>query len=131
MRPAVRCDSPSYFGTKGRVSFSKLFPLRGSGIPGIRVLPDEQEMDALYDEYARLLSLPDALEPDSETARQIAEVDAKLQAYEKAEAELWRAEAEASLPVPIADIMALNAELANVVARARDRAAEEPAGKDS
>lgn len=88
-------------------------------------------MDTLYDEYARLLARSDALDPDSETARQLAEVDAKLQRYEKAEAAAWRAEFEASLPIPIADVVALNQELAHVVARARNRAAEEPPGKDS
>lgn len=88
-------------------------------------------MDALYEEYARLLSQPDALDPQSDTAKEIAAVDAKLQQHEKAEAELWRAEFEASLPIPIADVVALNQELAHVVTRDRDRAAKERAGKDS
>jgi hypothetical protein len=130
VKSAVRCDSLNYFGPKGRVNSDRLFPRRGAGMPGIRVFLGGQEVDALYDEYARLLSLPDALDADSDTARQIAEVNAKLEQHEKAEAELWRAEFEASLPIPIADVVALNQELAHVVARARDRAAEEPAGKD-
>jgi hypothetical protein len=52
----------------------------------------QQEMNILYDEYSRLLSLCDALDADSVTAKLLAEIDAKLQQYEKAEAELWRAE---------------------------------------
>jgi hypothetical protein len=128
MKAAARCDSPKYFGAKKQVESSRLFPKHAARLPGMRVLPGQQEMDALYDEYARLLSQPDALDADSDTARQLAEVDAKLQQHEKAEAALWRAELEARLPIPIADVVALNQELADDVARAR--AAEEPAGKD-
>jgi hypothetical protein len=65
-------------------------------------------MNALYEEYSRLLSLPDSMDPTSDTARLLAEVDAKLKQHEKAEVELWRADMEASLPGPIADAVALN-----------------------
>ena len=108
----------------------KLFPLEGSGVPGMRVLPGTAEVDALYDELARLLARADALEPESDTAKQIAEVEAKLQRYEAAEAELWRREVEARSPMPIAEVAAFNEELADVIARARDRAAQNPGPQD-
>lgn len=97
----------------------------------MRVLPGAAEMDALYDELAQLLARADALDPESDTAKQIAEVEAKLQRYEATEAELWRREIEARLPIPIADVVAFNEELAEVIARARDRAAENPDPRDS
>jgi hypothetical protein len=105
--------------------------MHASRWPGMRVLPGQQEMDALYDEYARLLSLPDALDADSDTARQIAEVDAKLQQHEKAEAELLRAELDARLPIPIEEVEAFNQEIRDAIARARDHAPENPAATDS
>lgn len=109
----------------------KLFPLVTSDVPGMRVLPGPTEMDALYDELALLLARADALDPESDTAKQIAEVEAKLQRHEAAEAELWRREVEARLPIPIAEVVAFNEELADVIARARDRAAENPDPQDS
>lgn len=99
-------------------------------MPGMRVLPGTVEMDALYDELAHLLSQADALDPDSGTAKQIADVEAKLQRAEAAEAELWRRESEARLPIPVAEVVAFNEELADVIARARDRAAENPGPQD-
>jgi hypothetical protein len=97
----------------------------------MRVLPGQQEMQALYDEYSRLLSLPDALDADSDTARELAAVEADIEQYERAEAELLRAELDARLPIPIDQVVALNEELADVIARARDRAAENPATDNS
>lgn len=131
MKSALRCDSTEYFGPRGRVHAIKLFPLVTSDVPGMRVLPGPTEMDALYDELALLLARADALDPESDTAKQIAEVEAKLQRHEAAEAELWRREVEARLPIPIAEVVAFNEELADVIARARDRAAENPDPQDS
>jgi hypothetical protein len=130
VKAVQRCDDPKYFGPRGSVRAIRLFPLDSVGVPGMRVLPGPTEMDALYDELALLLARADALDPESDTAKQIAEVEAKLQRYEAAEAELWRREVEARLPVPLAEVVAFNEELADVIARARDRAAENPDPQD-
>jgi hypothetical protein len=82
-----------------------------------------QEMEALYDERARLLSRADAFEPESETAKRIAEVDGELQRYEDAEAEQMRRAFESSLPIPIDSVESFNAELREGIARAREHAA--------
>lgn len=121
MKPAVRCDSLRYFRATGRVTSSKLFPLKGSGIPGIRVLPGKEHMDALYEEFARLLVMPDALDPDSETAKQLAEVKAKLEPYKKAEALLIEQAFEDSLLMPIDAGATFDEKLAKALADARDR----------
>ena len=132
MKAAARCDSPKYFGAKKQVDSSKLFPLRGSGIPGILVIPGKSEMDALYDEFARLLVKPDALDPDSETAKQIAEVKAKLEPYKKAEALLIEQAFEDSLRLPMDAGAAFDEKLAKALADARDRtrAADDAAAGD-
>lgn len=130
MKKALRCDRSSYAGPSGQVSGNKLFPFEVFGMPGMRVLPGTAEMDALYDELAHLLSQADALDSASGTAKRIADVEAKLQRAEAAEAELWRREREARLPIPIAEVVAFNEELADVIARARDRAGENPGPQD-
>jgi hypothetical protein len=79
-------------------------------------------MDALYDEFARLLVQPDALDPDSETAKQIAAVKAKLEPYKKAEALLVEQAFEDSLRLPIDAGEAFDEKLAKALADARDRA---------
>jgi hypothetical protein len=131
MQAAARCDSPRYFGAKKQVESSRLFPKHAARLPVMRLLADQQKMDALYDELARLLSRPDALDPESDTARELAAVEAELDQYERAEAELLRAELDARLPIPIDQVVALNEELADVIARARDRAAANPAADNS
>lgn len=100
-------------------------------MPGLRVLAGKQVMDALYDEYSELLGRPDALDPESETAKQIAEVEARLEQHEQAEADILRAEFEAQLPVPLDEIATFNEELADVLARARAGAAADDSASDS
>ena len=133
MKSAVRrCDSLKYFEPTGHVKSSKLFPLRGAGVPGIRVLPGNHEMDALYEEFARLLVKPDALDPDSETAKQIADVKAKLEPYKRAEALLIEQAFEDSLLLPMNAGEAFDEKLAKALADARDhaRAADDAAASE-
>lgn len=100
-------------------------------MPGLRVLAGKQEMDALYDELSELLGKPDALDSESETAKQIAEVEARLERFQQAEADIMRAAFEARLPVPLDEIATFNEELADVLARARARAADDDPASDS
>ena len=79
-------------------------------------------MDALYDEFARLLVKPDALDADSETAKQIAEVKAKLEPYKRAEALLIERAFEDSLLLPMNAGEAFDEKLAKALADARNRA---------
>lgn len=100
-------------------------------MPGMRVLSGEQDVDALYDEFARLLVKPDALDPESETAKQIAEVQAKLEPYKKAEALRIEKVFEDGLLLPIDAGAAFDENLAKALADARDRAADDAASSDS
>jgi hypothetical protein len=109
----------------------KLFPLGASGIPGLRVLSGADDVDALYDEFARLLVEPDALDPDSETAKQIAAVKARLEPYKKAEALRVEQVFQDSLLLPIDAGAALDERIAKALADARDRAADDAASSDS
>lgn len=131
MKKALRCDRSSYAAPSGHVSGNKLFPFEVSGMPGMRVLSGEQDLDALYDEFARLLVKPDALDPESETAKQIAEVQAKLEPYKKAEALRIEQVFEDGLLLPIDAGAAFDENLAKALADARDRAAGDAASSDS
>lgn len=110
------------------MSGDKLFPLRpASYTPGLKVLQGGQEMERLYDTLAELLALPDALEPDSDTARRIREVEATLEALEQEEARELQAAFEASLTMPLGAGAALAKEIADVLDELRHRAADDPA----
>lgn len=110
---------------------TKLFPLDSAGVPGLRVLSGEQDVAALYDEFARLLVQPDALDPESETAEQIAVVKAKLEPYKKAEAFQIEQVFEDSLLLPIDAGAAFDEKLAKALADARARAADDATSRDT
>lgn len=57
---------------------------------------DNCVMDELYDALARLLAQPDALDPDSDTARRMAEIEQMLEPLEQEEADELQAAFEAS-----------------------------------
>ncbi|WP_428265434.1 hypothetical protein [Haliangium sp.] len=101
MTAAVRGDHPDYFGPNGRVSARRLFPLPASYEPGMLVLEVGAELDALYDELAELLARPDALDPDRDTGRRLAEVEAELERREQVEADLMDAAFRDNLRLPI------------------------------
>lgn len=109
----------------------RLFPLDPVGSPGLRVLSGADDIDALYDEFARLLVKPDALDPESETAKQIVEVKAKLEPYKKAEALQIDQAFQDSLLLPIDAGATLDEKIAKALADARDRAADDAASSDA
>jgi hypothetical protein len=89
-------------------------------------------MDALYEEFARLLVKSDALDPESETAKELAEVKTKLEPYKRAEALLIERAFEDSLLLPMNAGEAFDEKLAKALADARDRAgaADDAASSD-
>lgn len=128
MTAVARGDDPRYFGPGGRVRSARLFPLPASSAPGLGVLDrGRQDMDALYDALAELLGRQDALDPDSETGRRIAEINQHLERLEGQEADRLRAAFEGTLSMPIDTGAALDQEIADVLARHRDRTPDEPA----
>lgn len=90
MSKAIRCDDPRYFGAQASVHGFRLFPLLTPYQRDPRVQENNRQMDALYDEFARLLGNDDVLDPESETARQVAEARAKLRQCERVDIELWK-----------------------------------------
>lgn len=84
-------------------------------------------MNELYDALAELLGRQDALDPDSETARRIAEIEKQLEQLEGQEADRLRAAFEGTLRMPLDAGAVLDQEIADVLARHRDRTPDEPA----
>lgn len=139
MNMVKRGDDPRYFGPGGRVRANKVFPLPASYRPGstpsMRVLTGgtgarAQQMDALYDQLAKLIGQPDALDPGSTTGQRIAEIEVELTRHEEAEARVLREAFEASLLLPRDAGAAFARKLAHVLAGHSDPgSADTPAGE--
>ena len=125
----IRGDDPRLFGPGKRVRASKLFPLPESyTTPGLRVVPGEDPaFDALYEQLSELLGRPDALDPESDTARAIADVEAALTKLERVEAEQLRARFEDGLLLPLTAGADFERKLADALSDDRDRPADHPA----
>jgi hypothetical protein len=129
MSTVARGDDSRYFGRGGRVRAARLFPLPSSYTPGLTVLEGGPDLDALYDELAELLARPDALDSGSETAARIAEVEARLEAFEQREADELRAAFEDSLLMPLGAGAELAKEVADALAGHGNPAADESAAR--
>ncbi len=82
----VRADDAAYFGPGGRVRAAVIFPLPSS--QHRRALETTgEELDRLYDSYRELIAHPDALEPGSEAASRIANIEQRMSQLETAELE--------------------------------------------
>jgi hypothetical protein len=97
--------------------------------PGLKVLEGGRDMDALYDELAELLARADALDPASDTAARMAEVEARLEALEQREADELQAAFEDSLLMPLGTGAELAQEVADVLAGHGNPAPDESAAR--
>lgn len=124
MNAVARGDDPKLFGPRGRVRANKLFRLTSSYTPGIRVLDGgNAEREELYDQLSDLIGRPDALEPESETAQRIAEVEAKLDKLDEPEVEAMRKAFEERLLMPIGAGAETMEKLAKLLEEISERAA--------
>lgn len=78
---------------------------------------DELELDRLYNQYAELMALPDALEPGSDTDLAIKRLDIQLTAHEQIEADELVAKFEARLLMPIGAGMEMVRKLDQLIER--------------
>jgi hypothetical protein len=130
---AIRCDDPRYFGPGGRVDASRLFPLPASyrPVPGLKVLDGGAgTFDELYSELGALMARADAMDPDSDTARQIAAIDARLTDLEEQEASEMRAAFEARRLMPIDAGATLDRKLQDALRALDPDRADDPAADD-
>jgi len=130
MYQALRGDNSSLFRTQGRVHGYRLFPL-DRPVPGITVLDGgRSELHQLYEQLAELIGREDALEPGTATAQSIAELDARISAFEAREAQAEQAQFERNLPFPVNFGATMEKRLAELLATVRDPAADNAASNN-
>lgn len=127
----MRADDPELFGPNGRVDADRIFPRTNSYTPGLHVLVGGQVLNPLYAKFEALLAKPDALDPDSDTGRRLAEVEAKIAKHEQVDVDRMTQAFQRSLHMPIDAGAKLIAEIDKAIAEVTARASTASTADDA